>query len=401
MQQKRNALPSVLLAILSTLGILVGLFISGFLLASTLRVLPHTTPPPGNVEVFFNYAIISLALTTSVINALTLSASVRYLRKKGSKPLPVLGIFAKITLLALWLLSLIAGFFASQNPNWYPALALATTISVSLPILLLIMLARSGLPRSTRQREFGTITLGLTVSPLLIMVIESILIALVVVAVFILIGIRNQAPQQISQIIESLVNAGGGIEQLDLVLFDLMQEPIIALAVFLSLGLLVPMIEEIFKPMAVWFLLNRPLQDHEGYALGLISGGAFALLESAGMVIQMNPPDWLAAVVLRAATGILHIGLSGLVGFGLVRSKTIHKPVRGFLFILLAGALHGAWNSFAIYSGLAALPALENPAGYQANAATVASIILMGLIFIAVITLNVFTSRFIRRTLPD
>ena len=157
------------------------------------------------------------------------------------------------------------------------------------------------------------------------------------------------------------------------------------------------MIEEIFKPMVVWFLLNRPLDEHEGYALGLISGGAFALLESAGMVIQMNPQDWLTAVILRAATGVLHIGLSGMVGFGLVRSKNIRRFSRGILSILLAGALHGAWNSLALESGLAALPALENTAGYQPNIETLIAIVLMVLVFFAVIVINIFINRFIKR----
>jgi len=263
----------------------------------------------------------------------------------------------------------------------------------------LISLARAGLPRSTKQRELGTFTLGVSISPLIIIALESVLIIIIALIVFILLGLQNPLPQQLPQMLERLSSASGGIEQLEMILLELMQEPLIAGGVFLALGVVAPMIEEIFKPMAIWFLLNRPLRDHEGYALGLISGGAFALLESAGMVIQMEPTDWLTAIVLRAATGVLHIGLSGLVGFGLVKGKNIRKPSRGVLFLLLAGALHGAWNSLALYSGLAAIPTINTPDLYTPNTGTIISIGLMVLIFAGVIVINIFINRYIRRNI--
>jgi len=157
------------------------------------------------------------------------------------------------------------------------------------------------------------------------------------------------------------------------------------------------MIEEIFKPMALWLLLNRPLRDDEGYTLGLISGGAFALLESAGMIIQISPENWLTAVILRSGTGVLHIGLSGLVGFGLASSKRLRKPGRGISFVLLAGGLHGLWNSLALFSGLASFPAMDTIGGNQINMGSIIAITLMGLVFVFVIILNIFINRYLRR----
>jgi len=399
MQQKRNTLPSVLLAIISTLGILVATLITGILLASTIRIPAKIDSPTIRGEIFTNYAIISLAVSISIVLVLTFNASLQYLRKKASKPLLPLRRSTKFTLTAVWFASLIAGYFSSQDPRWYPALAAITVVSIWLPILLLISLARAGLPRSTKQRELGTFTLGVSISPLIIIALESVLIIIIALIVFILLGLQNPLPQQLPQMLERLSSASGGIEQLEMILLELMQEPLIAGGVFLALGVVAPMIEEIFKPMAIWFLLNRPLRDHEGYALGLISGGAFALLESAGMVIQMEPTDWLTAIVLRAATGVLHIGLSGLVGFGLVKGKNIRKPSRGVLFLLLAGALHGAWNSLALYSGLAAIPTINTPDLYTPNTGTIISIGLMVLIFAGVIVINIFINRYIRRNI--
>jgi len=399
MRKKRNTFPSVLLAILSALGFLIGSGIAGILILTTLPVQRGVDIPLISNEIFINFAIIFLSLTISMVNLFTFLSAVRYLRNKPSKPIRPINASQKLILLILWILSLTAGYFASQNPRWYPALAGTTTIAIWLPILLLISIARSGLPRSTHQRELGTITLGLSVAPGLIIILEFVLIFLIAIIIFILLGLQNPLQAQVPQILESLSNTEGGMQQLELVLFDFMKEPLIALGVFLALGVIAPMLEEIFKPMAIWFLLKRPLKDHEGYALGLISGGAFALLESAGMVIQMNPADWLAAVVLRAATGVLHIGLSGIVGFGLVNSRKIRKPGRGVLFILLSGVLHGGWNSLALYSGLAAILNITEPNRIAPNTGTIISIVLMVFIFIAIVAINFFINRFIRRNL--
>ncbi len=397
MQSKRKTLPSVLLIVLSTLGIFIGGLIIGFSLLSITILENDTSIPAIDSGNFTFYALIFMSLITSTINILTLISGVNFLRKKQSRDCTSPKKSSILILLALWIASLAAGFFASKDTAWHFALAFFTVIAILVPIWILITIARNGLSRSTRQRELGTMTIGLSASPLLIIIIEMVLISFVAILVIFSLGVQDQLVQQLSQMLEGFSSPDLGVKGMENVLFEAMQEPIIALAVFISLGVIAPLIEEIFKPMAIWFLLNRPLADAEGYGLGLISGGAFAFLESAGMIIQMDPADWLNAIILRAGTGVLHIGLSGLVGFGLVRSKTIKKPGRSILVILAAAGLHGLWNSLALYSGLSVMPAAGKPLAGGTNITTIVSIILMGSVFIGVIAINFFINRFLRR----
>jgi RsiW-degrading membrane proteinase PrsW (M82 family) len=161
----------------------------------------------------------------------------------------------------------------------------------------------------------------------------------------------------------------------------------VAGGLFLVIGILAPFVEEFFKPMAIWFLLKRPLKDHEGFSLGLISGGAFALLESAGLVGQIAPDTWLPAVLLRAATGLLHIGLSGLVGYGLVKTWNRGAFARSLLYLLAAGALHGAWNSLALLSGFASSPMQTDSAGFEPTIQSLLPIIGMIAVFAMVLVI--------------
>jgi RsiW-degrading membrane proteinase PrsW (M82 family) len=153
-----------------------------------------------------------------------------------------------------------------------------------------------------------------------------------------------------------------------------------AIALFLVIGLIAPFIEEVFKPMAVWISKGKSLKPSEGFALGLISGGAFTLLESAGLVIQITAQDWISAVLLRAATGMLHIGMSGLVGYGIVKARSEHKWGTAILYTLGATALHGLWNSMAIINGYYSTP-LTGSVGLSFSFLSILSVAVMVLDF--------------------
>ena len=395
MAEKRKTIPSVLLIILSTLGILVGLLIAGF---STIGMflLPEVDPAGTNNQ-FTTSALAVLALTVTAINVLTLIIAIRKLSRKTIQPLLQPKLVVGMILMVLWWFVLAGGYLASRSERGAIPLAILTSFAVIAPIWLLVNIAGAGLPRSTRQREMGTLTIGLTVAPVLIIIAETIVIAVIAAIVIIALGFQGDMPGGLPELIDRVAGSSGGISELEDMLFNLMRQPLIAAAVFISLGFIAPLIEEIFKPMAIWFLLKRPLKDSEGYILGLISGGAFALLESAGMVIQMNPSDWLAAVGLRAATGVLHIGLSGLVGFGMARSWTLNKRGRSAWYILAAAILHGAWNSLALYSGYAAIPMANGMNPLNPSAGTILSFGLMLVIFSSVVIINIGINRFLRK----
>jgi hypothetical protein len=288
----------------------------------------------------------------------------------------------------VWLGILAAGSLTARALAAWFVLVPLTLLAVVLPIWWLVEFSRRGLPRSSPFREWGTLTIGLSIAPLLIMMAEITMVVLISMAVLAVFIWRPDLLGQLGNIAQELGQYQGGIEQLEHLIVELSRNPVIASALFLMIGVLAPLVEELFKPMALWFLLKRPLKDFEGFSLGLISGGAFALLESGGLVSQVTPETWVQAVVLRAGTGLLHIGLSGFVGYGLVSSWNRKRFSQAILYLLGAAGLHGAWNSLALWSSFSAASAVATDAAeFQPSLGSILSVAGMVVVFGAVLFL--------------
>jgi RsiW-degrading membrane proteinase PrsW (M82 family) len=394
MAPKRTKIPSILLLILSALGILFGGFIAGITLVDAYL---FSTDNLSTTDILSITTTSLLSFSVCVLNLPTFIATIRNLKQKPSRhPLPIL--FKKANyLIVFWLFIILIGYFISQNETAVFLLAPLTIIAVSIPVFWLIEFARQGLPRSTKLREWGTLTIGITITPIIIIFVEMMVVAIIIVVVMIGLGFQTNLIDQITPFLENINLYQGGIGELEQILYDLMKNPIISAGIFLTIGLLAPLIEEIFKPMAIWFLLRRPLKEYEGFSLGLISGGAFALLESAGMVIRMNAQDWLPAVALRAATGVLHIGLSGLVGYGLTRSWNQKQYGKGIVYVFSATLLHGGWNSVALLSGFSSTLTQSGP---SFDTSGVISILILGCmiaLFLGIITITLKINARLRR----
>jgi len=396
MASKKTDLPSVLLLLLSALGILIGLLIAALTLISAY-VFPTASLSAAEEMSVLSTSILSISI--SILNVPTLITSIKKLQRKSAIQ-SLHPLFQKANyVIILWLLMIAVGYFISHEGRGTLLLAPLTVAAVIIPVWWLIEFSRRGLPRSTKLREWGTLTIGLTVVPIIIILFELILIVIAVVVVMIGLGFQPGLTNQLFSFLENINLYQGGIEEVEQILYEMMKQPLIRAAIFLIIGLIAPLIEEIFKPMSTWFLLNRPLKEYEGFSLGLISGGAFAILESAGMVIQVDIQDWLIAVTLRAATGVLHIGLSGLVGYGLARSWHQNRIGRGILYVFSAAILHGAWNSLALLSGFYS-SALSGESGIEISGINGAlSIFFMIIVFISIIVITLKINSRLRQDL--
>jgi hypothetical protein len=334
--------------LLSALGILFSLFIAAAVVFS-LRY--QLSSPNLSVEQISLVTSGALALLVGLLLFPALILALRSLRRKTSLVrYPSFFKAASIAGLA-WLAMIAAGILAlPMRVAWFISVSISL-LAVAVPVWWLVEFSRRGLPRSTPFREWGTLAIGLSAAPLLIMVIEIAIVAAIALVLLVVFISRPDFFAQLQITIKQFEMFQGGIEQLELLIVQLSRNPVIASALFLMIGVLTPLVEELFKPMALWFLLKRPLKESEGFTLGLISGGAFTLLESGGLVSQITPETWVQAIVLRAATGLLHIGLSGFVGYQLVRNWNQKRFGHAILNMIFAAALHGAWNSLALVNG--------------------------------------------------
>ena len=116
------------------------------------------------------------------------------------------------------------------------------------------------------------------------------------------------------------------------------------------IAVLVPLMEEIVKPIGVWLFARQIPTPAEGFVLGALSGAAYGLVESLG-VSNVSGADWVTLVAARMGTGLLHIGASGLMGWGIVSMVQERRYLRGLLAYLGAVSLHGVWNGMTILFG--------------------------------------------------
>jgi hypothetical protein len=398
MPSENKKLPGVLMLLLSALGILFSLLIVAGAVFTLQIKQPLTILAIEEMSLALTGA---LALLVGLLQIPALVFAIRSLRGKVSLVQHPSLIKAASIAGLVWLGIIVTGILAVRTQvAWFFFVPL-TLLAVAVPVWWLVEFSRRGLPRPSPFREWGTLAIGLTAAPLLIMVIEIsmlLVIALAVLAVFIS---QPDLLGQLQSIAQDLNLNQGGAEQLEQLIVQLSRNPVIASALFLMIGILAPIVEELFKPMALWFLLNRPLKESEGYSLGLISGGAFALLESGGLVSQITPETWVQAIVLRAATGLLHIGLSGFVGYQLVSNCNQKRFGHAILYLFGAAGLHGAWNSLALLSSFAAAGApAVSAAEFQPSLGSILSVTGMIMVFGFVLFLTLHLNHTLQNPKP-
>lgn len=336
--------------LLSSLGILISLLIT------TAAVWVSLDDQAAVADKLSFLSIGAIAFFIGLLNVPSLIYSIRKLIN-AEKPARTPALFKAASLAMIgWAALVITGYFLNRSGITVNALIPITVLAIAIPVWWLIEFARRGLERPEPAKEWGAVTLGLTFTPIIIMLIEVLLVLVVAIIVLVILGLQPGTLDELLAITTSLGNSQGGLEQLDQLLFDLVLNPLVAAGIFLVIGIIAPFVEELFKPLSVWLHLHPPITSKDGYILGLISGGAFTLLESAGMIIQIEPQDWAVGILLRSATGLLHIGLSGLVGYGIGKARSEKRWGQAILYLLAAGGLHGLWNSMALLNGFSTTP---------------------------------------------
>ncbi len=136
-------------------------------------------------------------------------------------------------------------------------------------------------------------------------------------------------------------------------LLPLLEKPEVIGAMLFAIVLVIPLIEEVFKPLAVWVLIKFDLTPAEGFLAGLICGAAFALMESAFSLGAVQGGEWVFTLTGRAGTGLLHMVTTGISGWALAATWRDGKYLRIASAFFVSISLHAVWNLFAVQMGLA------------------------------------------------
>lgn len=263
----------------------------------------------------------------------------------------VIVVIGVVTLSAL--LGGVAAFTEIAWLNWI-ILPVLTILVIVPPIWMLFGLGTNGIELGPRWRVFGILGLGMTIGPLIMIVLELVLLLGGVIAGLVMVAI--QKPDLFQEIINLGQRIQGETDQqlvLNLVA-PYIANPAVIAAILGYIAVMVPMIEELLKPLAVWIFARKIESPAQGFAMGMLSGAAFALLESLNASGD-GSANWPVIVSIRAGTSLLHMTASGLVGWGIVsafREKRIMRLAAAYFSAVL---IHGIWNACAVGAGISTI----------------------------------------------
>jgi signal transduction histidine kinase len=237
--------------------------------------------------------------------------------------------------------------------NWI-VLPLLTVLVIASPIWLVFGIATRGIELGPRWRFFSVFSLSLTIAPVLMVVIELVMVVLVILVGAVYIAISQ--PELVSEL-EAMTlrfNENMSQEALLAMLAPYLRNPILIATGIGYIAIIVPLIEEMLKPLAVWLFARKIASPAQGFALGVLSGAAFALFESLNASAD-GSTTWAVIVTARTGTSLLHMMTSGLVGWGIASAFGERRISRFFAAYASAVLIHGIWNAAAAGTGIAAI----------------------------------------------
>lgn len=339
----------------SLMGIFLGLAAAGVLALTTLMPWLDGEMPGGEQAA----GTMTLAWSGLLVAGLSLPSAVLALRKlMGRAPIMRNGrrsLKLASLLLLVWPLALLLAKSAVGSSLAWLLLPPLLILVMGIPTLWLTSAARAGLPAESLQRGWGTASFSAVIGPALIILLEASLLVLALVAFGVWLIGQPGLLTELQQLTETFTLQNDPTQLMELLQPHLEQPGVLAAGV-VFIAVLVPLIEEAFKPLAVWLLAGRWLTPASGFSAGVLGGGMFALLESLGYLASALAEGFVGFALARSGTLLLHVATAGLVGWGVGSALGEGRYLRLAWTYLAAVALHGVWNAVGILPALEELP---------------------------------------------
>jgi hypothetical protein len=352
MQTKKTHWPSLLILIVLSLGAVCVLLLAlGLGVGSIISLITGNSDAAGQmISTFaFGFELVTLLVCSWFVLQKTLG------REQADVPFKFpFADWQIVAIIGLVITSVvIGGIVAYAEITWlaWIMLPILTVLVIVPPIWLLFGIGTRGIELGPRWRFFGTLGLGMTIGPLVMFVMEMILLLGILIAGAAIVYVQQPA------LFQEILNLGNILKQEtngDVILKLLapyISNPLVIATAIGYIALAVPLMEELFKPLAVWIFAKKIESPAQGFAMGVLSGAAFALIESLNASGD-GTMDWPAIVSIRAGTSLLHMTASGLVGWGIVSAFHEKRPSKFFAAYFTAAAIHGLWNACAVGVGV-------------------------------------------------
>jgi hypothetical protein len=373
----------VLLFVYNVLGLAIMFGGAALILLSSL--LQKYSPLPGMSDAAFLPGIL-LATVLVFCGALLIPPTIQAARRMERKPdslavMKPVRVVSAAAILVLWILVAGGAQLFEKFMNWaiLPPLLI---LGVGLPIYLLIRVSTGGLTVDSRQRVWNIFGLGLVAGPALAGMLELIVYFVLLIGGTLYITANPQWATIYARIGTQLEN-GASIEQILSIVGPYLTSPSAIIVMLMVVSVAIPIIEELVKPVGVWMLKKRPPTPQEGFALGVLSGAGFALLESS-VALASNNSGWGVAFLARIGGGIMHMLNTGLMGWAIASFWRERKFLRLAGMYGLVIFTHGLWNALTVMIVVGGLRVMFAANGTDTLGAVLTLVSTLGLFALAV-----------------
>lgn len=380
MSKNHSPLPGWLFLIFT----LAGTFVSA-MIATALFILAEGTSPNLNADgaSLEKWAAISF-LILAVLGIPALYSAIRALQGRRIL-LPRVSIPTLIILFFVYAASLALGYFAfSRGSNHTVVITLAQFFAVLIPAALTIIIARRKGPQLSIQHFWVQLLAGLWAAPPIALIVEVFLL----LPTLLIFGIGASVSPQGIEFLDLLTQSSyPSLESLTQSVKDLILEPWVIMIALGYVAVLVPLVEEALKTIAIWPFIPRKLSPRAAFIGGVIGGTGYAIFEA--LFLSQTGEVWIQAIISRAGATAMHAFASGMASWGLAQGlvrKRWGQMLGGYFG---AVAMHGLWNASAIGIGLGTYSFLtaevDNPG--LVRIAAIGVTVIIGLLFTAVVGL--------------
>jgi hypothetical protein len=355
--KKQTHWPSLLVMVNAGIGLLFFLGIAGISFINGFLTLFNQETSANDAAVSLSYTVAGLLLSILLLPAIvyaiqrirgTLPASSRLWQRVFSRlhPQRLILLYPLLLLLGYWLNNL-------QAANWI-FMPVINVLVLSIPVAWLLWIGSRRLRPGSPQRSWSTFSLGITVSPLLIMTLEILfMIAGFFVIFFLVSTVFAGTDLNIDSLLSAITQATESQQIPEQAVVEFIQQPAILAVILFFISGFVPLVEEIIKPMAVWLLWRTPLTPQDGWLLGLLSGAGFALVENFGNTAVGE--GWFFLALARFGASALHIFNSAIISYTVLLAREKKRLLPAVLGLAGAILIHALWNGITIFATLSTL----------------------------------------------
>ncbi|MGD8554420.1 MAG: PrsW family glutamic-type intramembrane protease [Anaerolineales bacterium] len=246
--------------------------------------------------------------------------------------------------------------FSGEIPFTNPSYVVCNLTAASLAVLAIVLMLRWVGPPISARRAWGQFLLGLWGAVPIAVVIEVLVPIFAIILLQLVPSIFSRLEAFYQQFRYQLMTPPLDSEAL---LRQLVREPWLLVLSFGFAVVVIPIIEETAKTIAIWPFLRRRLSAEDAFLGGALAGAGFALFE---MYFLTEPAQrWPITLVGRMLTSLMHCTASGLASWalaeGIVR-RNWRRLIKGYIGAVL---LHGVWNASVLLQAASVLLPFAEP----------------------------------------